>query len=262
MLPNQGYEPACLLCEDRGWVRIRDSGVGSVRPCSCRDESRVNRLLEAAGIPERYRNCRLDNFRVDLPGSRTQLGQAHNVARKYVDSFLTESGKFLQTGLLFVGPPGAGKTHLAAAVLSELIRFYKVRGRFVDFTTLVHQIQSTFDPRSPESKREILDPVMRAELLVLDELGAQKPSAWVNDILYLIVNARYTGRRPTLFTTNYRLEPRPKPHDGTADFAVLSSRVAPMLVSRLYEMAQPVILSAVKDYRQTNQLHAASMMED
>ena len=68
--------------------------------------------------------------------------------------------------LLLTGEPGSGKTHLAAAVLGALIRRYSLRGRFVDFSSLINQIQSTFDPASPESKHDILDPVMEAELLV------------------------------------------------------------------------------------------------
>ena len=144
------------------------------------------------------------------------------------------------------------------SVLLELIERPHLHGRFVDFTSLIYQIQSTFDPRSPESQHQILDPFLRAELLVLDELGAQKPSPWVNDILYLIINGRYTRRLPTLFTTNYPLEaPRRPPVDldkvqerlPAAGLEPLEWRIPPMLLSRLHEMAQPVPLTAVEDYR-------------
>ena len=125
-----------------------------------------------------------------------------------------------------------------------------MRGRFVDFNSLIHQIQSTFDPTSPESKHDVLDPVIGAEVLVLDELGAQKPTAWVQDVLYLVMNSRYTRQLPTLFTTNYRLEPQSPNRAGTVagEAELLSSRIPAMLVSRLYEMAQPVLLDCA-DYR-------------
>lgn len=182
--------------------------------------------------------------------------RAKALAQAYVDGFITDEGKFREQGLLFIGTPGVGKTHLAVAVLGELVRRYGIRGRFVDFTSLIAQIQSTFDPSSAESKHDVLDPVINAEVLVLDELGAQKPTAWVTDTLYLILNTRYTKRLPTIFTTNFRLESSAAPArslDRGADSVLvapelLAARIPLMLLSRLYEMAQPIVIEG-EDFR-------------
>ncbi|MFP3939599.1 MAG: hypothetical protein ACLF0P_04775, partial [Thermoanaerobaculia bacterium] len=96
--------------------------------------------------------------------------------------------------------------------------------------------------------------------------GAQKPTPWVQDVLYLIINSRYTERRPTIFTTNYRLSlpqasrergaERPRRSasldrgaDPEDEYTLLERRISPQLVSRLYEMAEQVRLDSVEDYR-------------
>ena len=232
-----------------------DGGAGSAKPCECAKRDRIPRLLATARIPPRYGGCNLANFTPSNPDSRIagQLARAKAVTEQYVDGFLREDGRFRAEGLLFIGVPGVGKTHLAVAVLKELVTRFGVRGLFVDFTSLIHQIQSTFDPSSRESKQQVLDPVVDAELLVLDELGAQKPSPWVNDMLYLIMNARYTRRLPTIFTTNYRLvensaEPVLDRDRGASEPELLERRISPTLVSRLYQMAKRVVIEA-EDFR-------------
>ena len=279
---SQALVEPCPECGGRGWVVVADGGAGTARVCSCRERDVVPRLVSAAGIPARYQNCKISTFQTSggAPRERAQLMNARAAAERYVEEFVQENGAFRQSGLLFVGPPGTGKTHLAAGVLRALVERYRVHGLFVEFTSLIHQIQSTFDHASPESKRQVLDPLADAELLVLDELGAQQPTPWVRDILYLIINTRYTRRLPTLFTTNYRLEPvslaaAPKgtakraasldrgrdPENGPVfdETVLLSTRLPAMLVSRLHEMAQPVVLDAVEDFRREHAVHGAHL---
>ncbi len=257
-------EDACPLCGGRGWVLTDDGGAGTALACECRKLGLGPRLLDASGLPQRYRHCRFDSFRTDHYDAAVaeQLLRALADSRAYVESFLDAAGAPRETGLLYIGPTGVGKTHLAAAVALELIERRRVRVKFVEFTDLLHQIQATFEPGSPGSKSEIMDSVIEAELLVLDELGAQKPTAWVQDVLYLIINTRYSRRRPTIFTTNYRLEAgrtesnREMQLDrGAAPAATglesLGHRLQATLVSRLYEMARPIVLDGVEDFRRT-----------
>lgn len=209
-----------------------------------------------AGIPARYRDYRLHDFDSGWAQgkARNQLQEALSKSIRYVDGFVSSGAAFTDRGLIYIGPAGTGKTHLAVSVLLELVETYGVRGRFVDFTSLIAQIQSTFNPESGSSQHSVLQPIIEADVLVLDELGAQKPSDWVQDILYLVINSRYTERRPTLFTTNYSLADRETLVDGEGGdkkrkLKPLLDRVRSPLVSRLHEMASPILLTSVEDFR-------------
>jgi DNA replication protein DnaC len=225
----------CERCRDTGWILEAPGGVKQARPCSCRIATQRREKLEAAGIPERYRECTIENFNE----RSVALKLARRAAREFVDRF-----PFVDAGLLFVGPSGRGKTHLACAILSELISTKGVRGLYVDSSTLLNRIQSSFRPDSEGSRESVLAPFVAAELLVLDEIGATPPHNWVQDVLYDLLNARYNAKKITIVTTNFADEPEPTPGPGVT----LEDRVGYRTRSRLYEMCLLVTLAG-DDYR-------------
>ncbi|HUK34679.1 MAG TPA: ATP-binding protein [Vicinamibacterales bacterium] len=225
----------CPLCDDTGWKPVDDaSGVRRVVRCDCwRDNVGRQRLTEAH-IPKRYQHCTLANF----TAYNESLERAVAQAKRVVDAFPNVS-----RGLFLEGQPGVGKTHLAVAVLKQAIQTTGARGLFYDTRDLLRLIRSTYDPSTRTTEFDILRPVMTAELLVLDDLGAEKTSEWVDETMNLIVNTRYNERRLTLFTSNF-----PDIPDDT-DPQSLLFRIGARMRSRLPEMCEFVVLDAA-DYRE------------
>ncbi|MBS1791503.1 MAG: ATP-binding protein [Acidobacteria bacterium] len=144
-------------------------------------------------------------------------------------------------GLLLMGPCGVGKTHLAVATIKALID-KGISCLFYDFRDLLKEIQNSYNTVSNSSELSVLAPVYEAEVLVLDELGAMKPTDWVRDTMTQIINNRYNDRKVTIFTTNYLDDPTNSSEESLTD------RVGIRLRSRLHEMCKTVIVKG-SDYR-------------
>src|SRR6185312_302931 len=202
--------------------------------CDCWRENLSRQRLTEANIPKRYLHCTLHNFTAYNESLDRAVAQAKRVADAFPD---------VQRGLFLEGQPGVGKTHLAVAVLKQAIQTTGARGLFYDTRDMLRVIRSTYDPSTRTTELDILRPVMTAELLVLDDLGAEKTSEWVDETMNLIVNTRYNERRLTIFTSNY-----PDIPDETEPNSLLF-RIGFRMRSRLHEMCEFLVLDGA-DYRE------------
>ena len=123
-------------------------------------------------------------------------------ARIVIEAFARNYPAGGETGILLMGSCGTGKTHLAVSALRQLM----LRGhgaRFYDYRELLKEIQASYDPDHPVSEMGVLEPVLETEVLLIDDIGASKPSDWALDTIGHILNKRYNEKRVTLLTTNY-----------------------------------------------------------
>jgi DNA replication protein DnaC len=223
------------MCDDTGWKTMDVDGVSRVARCDCMRETAAARMLAEARIPRRYQHCDLANF----IAYNEQLTKAQQHATRLAEGF-----PVVERGLFLLGPPGVGKTHLAVAILRQVITTRGARGIFYDTRDLLRVIRSTYDPVNQTAEMDVLRPVMEADMLMLDDLGAEKTSEWVEETLNLIVNARYSAQLTTVFTSNYEDK-----GDDTTDPDSLLFRIGYRMRSRLHEMCEFVDLDGA-DYRQ------------
>ncbi len=253
----------CPLCDGTGWkvVSAGSNTTGSrndrrVTRCDCQLRARAQSLLSAARIPKRYEHCELSNYDTDFPGAHPSLAEAHFVASNFAKKCDPRGDK----GLLIIGKIGTGKTHLAVGIIKELILNRGISCLFYDYRELLKEIQNSYNSTVQTTELDVLRPVFETDVLVLDELGATKPTAWVWDTVSLILNTRYNDNRLTVITTNFPdREERKRPGDlssrsaeaakYSADEETLGDRITNRMRSRLHEMCRIITLDGT-DFRQ------------
>jgi DNA replication protein DnaC len=240
----------CPICEDSGLrLIVQPDGERYAQPCECRLQLQAARLLKRAAIPKRYEHCTLDTFEPGFGQADQSLAKAFSTARRFVYEYpVTTEGR----GLLLTGSVGVGKTHLAVGIIQALIWEKGVRALFCDYRELLKRIQESYNPLVATTELQILAPVFEAEVLILDELGAQKPTDWVWDTVALVLNTRYNDKRTTLITTNYPNAPAAMARnaDKTIREETLGDRIGERMRSRLAEMCVEVEMRG-NDLRQS-----------
>src|ERR1700734_3471147 len=276
--------PDCPHCEGSGWKVVSRGTTGAQAlaadkpgtsaagepnlvwavPCDCTTGDRSERALQRARVPERYRHCDFENYETDnefedvplerMASFKRSLAQAKLVTQRFAEEFLPVAEARSEHGLMLIGGCGVGKTHLAIAALKSIV-LRGHSGLVYDYRELLKEIQDSYNPENHTTEMSVLEPVLKADIFVLDDVGSSKPSPWALETVGHILNARYNEQRMTILTTNYL--DKDSAGYGAASAAsrapgtraptiedTLEDRVGRRIRSRLYEMCRTVEIFA------------------
>lgn len=244
----------CVDCGGSGWKIIERDGISAAEKCGCQLIGRADRVEAKAAIPLLYQNASLENFVLpsDNPIGRTALGSVLLTVKAYVREFPRDD----RPGLLFIGDPGTGKTHLAAAALRALIA-RGFEGTFFDYQNLLDRIRSGYDKTSEIIDREAYRSALDTEILLLDDLGAHRVTDWVEDTVTSLITHRCNNRKALIATTNLPdpdagggvVEKSASAPGGYSQRITLAERIGMRARSRLFEMCKVIRMPTVEDYR-------------
>lgn len=249
-------DPNCPHCNGTGWRIVERNGMSGAAKCDCAAANLGESLFENAAIPPNYERATLDNFIVpqDNPIAREGLGKAQLQAKAFARDFPAVT----PPGLLLIGEPGTGKTHLAVGVMKALL----TKGHecvFFDYQNLLDRIRASYDPASGTTDREAYATALEAGVLILDDLGAHRVTEWVEDTVTSIITYRCNHRKPLIATTNLpdpEITGKITEYTGAGGVAVykktLAEAIGTRARSRLFEMCKVIRMPATEDYRVKN----------
>jgi DNA replication protein DnaC len=232
-------------------VVVRPNGQRFAEECDCQQTRKLTYAFTKCRIPPRYYDATLESYNLQSADIDPSIKMAHLIAKRFADDYpaMMTPGR----GLMFSGSSGLGKTHLAVGILKVLVQEKRCDGLFCYYQQLLKDIQDSWNVTTSTTELQVLEPIFKAEVLILDDLGSVKPTDWVWDVVAMVLNTRYNHGRLTIVTTNFTNLPEVTNrssdlHEYTKS-QTLGDRIGNRMRSRLLEMCREVKMQGL-DYRE------------
>lgn len=199
----------------------------------------IDRAFKQSEMPQRWRGYTFERFVPD-EGNTTAYTRCQRYAEWIAESEKKHGCRFQPNGVYLSGRSGTGKTHLAAAILNEIIvRCPTAPTLAMSMQELIGRLKQSYDSDDAEVREdELIKTYTDVPILLIDDLGSEQPTEWAADRIFRIVNGRYNNCLPTIVTSNYgvdelakRLTPRRHADRGDyTDGIKIADRLAEMCV--------------------------------
>ena len=210
--PKQSFN--CPVCKDLGSICKSVDKNGSERwgDCECRIRERKKMRLKFAEVPLELQGHKISNFDLSFYQSeegRELAAKAKRMANTYVKNFekYAKMGKGLY---LYSEKAGSGKTRLAVSIGNALWEHHNASVGFMTVISLLEKIKATWNKADSESgqmsQEKLIKSVCDADLFIFDDIGTERPTSWVEEMLFHIIDTRKTRLKPTIFTSNHAAE--------------------------------------------------------
>lgn len=192
-------------------IVTNSGGLTYAKNCKCVEqaikEAKLAKTLSFANIPSEFTGVKVNDFDCMMYTTEHAINTA-TVARKITKNYILEFEKFRGSGkglYYYSQEKGSGKTMLALALGNALMNMHSMSVKFVTTPELFTEIKKTYDKNSEFRESQLIDSLKDVQVLILDDIGTEKMSGWVNEILYQILNTRMTAKLVTIFTSNVHM---------------------------------------------------------
>lgn len=178
------------------------------RYCKCREETIYNKRLQFANIPNEFTSLTINSFDTNLYKSDKSKNIAI-AAKKMTGNYIKEFERFLELGkglYYYSDTKGSGKTRLAVSLGNVLLKNLKKQVKFITCSDLLKEIKNTYNQESKYTESQLIEGINNVDILIVDDIGVEKSTSWVNEMLFSIFDNRMKYRKITIFTSNCIIE--------------------------------------------------------